>query len=110
MSDKGKNTINIMELVSLLRSKNVGPMYFGFDIMFKDNKGYELAKKYITKELIASLYSIPIDRVINVIPYDPGKGIKVTICRPTVSGDPDDTDIYGAQQHVPLMSIELPEE
>lgn len=73
-------------------------------------EGYELGKKYITKEVIATLYGIQTDKVIDVIPYDPGMRIKVTICRPAISGDPGDMDIYVAQQHVPLMSIQLPGE
>lgn len=105
-----KKTVNILELVSILRSKNAGPLYFGFDIMFKDRKGYELGKKYITKEMIANLYHVPIDQVLDLIPYEPGLGIKVTIIRPAISGDPEDTDIYGAQQHVPLCAMELPME
>jgi len=109
-ADKKKKTVNILELVSLLRSKNAGPLYLGFDLMFKDQKGYELGKKYITKQMIADLYRLPVDRVVDLIPYDPGRGIKVTISRSAISGDPEDTDVYGSQQHVPLMNIELPRE
>jgi hypothetical protein len=32
----------------------------------------------------------------------------VTIRRPIGSGDITDRDVYGCQQHVPLMSIEVP--
>lgn len=109
-ANKKKKTVNILELVSLLRSKNAGPLYLGFDLMFKDQKGYELGKKYITKQMIADLYRLPVDRVVDLIPYDPGRGIKVTISRSAISGDPEDTDVYGSQQHVPLMGIELPRE
>ena len=105
-----KETVNIMNLVSLLRSKNAGPVYFGFDIIFKDKKSYDLGKKYINKSMIAELYSIPLERVISIIPYDPGRGIKITILRQYVSGEPGDNDVFGAQQHVPLMSIEIPQE
>ena len=35
-ADQKKETVNILELVSLLRSKNAGPLYLGFDLMFKD--------------------------------------------------------------------------
>ncbi len=110
--DQGKKgkTVKILDLVSLLRSKNAGPLYLGFDIMFKDPKGYALGKKYITKKMIADLYQIPQERVADLIPYDPGLGIKVTIRRKAISGDPEDFDIYGSQQHVPLMGIELPAE
>lgn len=107
---QAKKKINIMELVSILRSKNAGPVYFGLDLIFKDQKGYALGKKYITKEMIAGLYNIPVEEVVVFVAYDPGMGIKATIRRPTISSDPGDTDILGAQQHVPLMSIDLPEE
>ena len=103
-------TVNILELVSLLRSKNAGPLYLGFDLMFKDEKGYVLGKKYITKKMIADLYRLPVERVVDLIPYDPGRGIKITISRSAISGDPEDSDVYGSQQHVPLMGIELPRE
>jgi len=109
-ADKKQKTVNILELVSILRSKNAGPLYLGFDLMFKDQKGYELGKKYITKKMIAALYRLPVERVVDLIPYDPGRGIKVTISRSAISGDPEDTDVYGSQQHVPLMGIELPRE
>ena len=105
-----KKTVNITELVKILRSKNAGPLYFGMDLIFKDMQGYEKAKKFITKEIIADLYKIPVDRVVDLIPYDPGMGIKITIIRPAISGEPEDTDIYGCQQHVPLMGLELPAE
>ncbi len=107
---KKTKTINIQDLVSILRSKNAGPLYLGFDLIFKDEKGYQLGKKYITKEMIAELYQIPTDRVADLIPYDPGRGIKITLVRPAISGDPEDMDVYGSQQHVPLLRMEIPSE
>src|SRR5688572_9771662 len=95
--------IAIREIVSILRSKNAGPMFLGFDIMFKDQRGYDLGKKQITRELISVLYGIPLQQGLEVIPYDPGRGIKVTIPRPFVSGEPEDADVYGCQQHVPML-------
>lgn len=107
---KAPRTVNIRELVTLLRSKNAGPAYFGFDLIFKDEGSYQLGRKHITRELIARLYGVPPGQVADVIPYDPGLGIKVTIQRPAMSGAPEDTDVYGAQQHVPLLAMELPVE
>jgi hypothetical protein len=37
-------------------------------------------------------------------------GIKITISRHTINSDPRDNDILGAQQHAPLIGIELPQE
>ncbi len=102
--------INIRDLVSILRSKNAGPLYLGFDLIFKDERGYQLGKKHITKQMIAGLYDIPVERVADLIPYDPGRGIKITLVRSAISGDPEDMDVYGSQQHVPLLRMEIPTE
>jgi hypothetical protein len=60
--------------------------------------------------MIADLYHLPVERLADLIPYDPWRGIKVTISRSAISGDPEDTDVYGSQHHVPLMGNELPRE
>ena len=108
MSIEMKKTVKILELVKVLRSKNAGIAYFGFDLIFNDEEEYELGKKYITKKMIAKLYNMPVEKVVGVIPYDPAIGIKVVIERPYLSGDHFDTDTYGCSQGVPLLSIELP--
>ena len=35
-------------------------------------------------------------------------GIKITYLRKTASGTVGDRDVYGAQQHAPLMTIDIP--
>ena len=40
--------------------------------------------------------------------YDPAMAFKVTIKRPIDSGSIGETDVYGAQQHAPLMDVEIP--
>jgi uncharacterized protein DUF4387 len=42
-----------------------------------------------------------------VLPYPPALAIKIVMPRRIVSGDPGDSDVYGAQQHRPLLGIEL---
>ncbi|MGZ9039111.1 MAG: DUF4387 family protein, partial [Burkholderiales bacterium] len=39
---------------------------------------------------------------------DAANAIKITIPRPIVSGDVNDTDVYGGQQHGPLVDVEVP--
>ncbi len=39
--------------------------------------------------------------------FDQANGIKVTIPRKISSGSSCDTDVYGAQQHMPLMNITI---
>jgi len=47
--------VSIIDLASVIRSKNAGPFELTFDIIFKDKETYEKVKKtkVITKELIA---------------------------------------------------------
>ena len=41
-------------------------------------------------------------------PYPAGNAFKATIPRRIPSGDVGDTDIYGAQQHAPLLDVDIP--
>ncbi|SJZ68691.1 DUF4387 domain-containing protein [Selenihalanaerobacter shriftii] len=103
-------TKNIRELVDVIRSKNAGPYELTFDFIFKSFEIYEEVKSsgVINEELIAELYDIKLEDVISVINYDPAKAIKATIVRPFSSGAIGETDVYGAQQHAPLLKIEIP--
>jgi hypothetical protein len=104
--------INITELAEVIRSKNCGPYELTFDIVFKDRESYDLAlaSGVFTAELFARLYGLAVDRVLKVVYFDEARAIKATIVRPVVSGDVGETDVYGAQQHAPLLSIEVPTE
>lgn len=103
-------TKKITELAAVIRSKNAGPFQLTFDLLFKDEEIYQKVKESgaINTELIAKLYQISVDQVISVISYDPARAIKATIVRPRSSGALGETDVYGAQQHAPLLGIEIP--
>ncbi|ACL70290.1 DUF4387 domain-containing protein [Halothermothrix orenii] len=97
----------ITQLVNVIRSKNAGPYELTFDLIFKDEESYNRVRneKIINKGLISNLYKIPEDDVISIINFDPARAIKITIKRPVVAGSPGDRDVYGAQQHAPLLTI-----
>jgi len=40
-------------------------------------------------------------------PYPVALAVKIVMDRPVVSGDIGDCDVYGAQQHAPLLDLEL---
>ena len=42
-----------------------------------------------------------------MINYDAANAIKITIPRPIISGDIDDSDVYGGQQHAPLVNLDV---
>ena len=100
----------LLDLAKVIRSKNAGPFEVTFDIMFDDAANYERVKKsgVINAARIADIYRVRLDDVLVCRPYDPAVAFKITIRRPVGSGDIQDRDVYGCQQHVPLMSIEVP--
>ena len=98
----------LVELAKVLRSKNAGPLYFTFDIMFDEQQVYERVKKSgaLNKKLISRLYHTE-EENISVIDYPAAWSIKITLPRRIISGSIGDTDIYGAQQHAPLLDVEI---
>lgn len=99
----------LTDIASVIRSKNSGPYELTLDIIFNDYAGYEAVKKagLINEKLICDLYGITPDKVIKIVHFEPAKAIKATIVRPLCSGDLGETDVYGAQQHAPLLSLEF---
>jgi hypothetical protein len=102
-------TCKLTEVASVIRSKNAGPYELTLDIIFKDRETYEevVAQKAINAQLISRLYHITESDILELIAFDPASAIKITIRRPRVAGDVGETDVYGAQQHAPLLGIVL---
>ena len=105
-------TKRLSELTRTIRSTNAGPEKITVDILFKDQETYEFVKKHkvFSKQMVANVYGIQEERICNVVEFDPAFGIKFTMYRETPSGNPGDTDIFGCQQYVPLLDIEVPVE
>ena len=99
----------LMDVASVIRSKNSGPYELTFDIIFKDFETYNRAKEaqFISKSSFAPLYNIPEQNIISLVYFDPAKAVKITIVRPIASGALGETDVYGAQQHAPLMQYDF---
>lgn len=99
----------LTDLTDIIRSKNSGPYELTFDIMFKSFEAFEAVVKsgQINDQLVCGLFNITKDQIINIIAFKPAKAIKITIKRPICSGDLGETDVYGAQQHAPLLNLEL---
>jgi hypothetical protein len=105
MSERQK--VPLVSLAQFVRSKNAGPFRLTLDIVFRQKHDYELVRDsgVISPEAIAGLYGIDVDDITDFVTFDPGKAIKITMKRRVSSGAPGDTDVYGAQQHAPLLSI-----
>ncbi len=100
----------LYDLAEVLRSKNAGPLLVTFDVILPDAATYRrvVESEVLTPELIARLYDLPAGDV-QIMTFEAANAIKITIPRkgPT-SGAPGDRDVYGAQQHVPLIDIRIP--
>ena len=100
--------MRLTDIARVIRSKNAGPTVLTLDLLFNDEAGFELARasKSLTPDAIAKLYSQPAGK-IQVLAYPPALAIKIVMPRRIVSGDPGDSDVYGAQQHGPMLGLEL---
>jgi len=99
----------LCELAKLVRAKNAGPFTLTFDIVFADAATYTQVKQsgVINRELFARLYRVPVDDVV-FFEHDRALAFKASIPRPAASGDLDDSDVFGGQQHGPLVDLEIP--
>lgn len=100
--------MKLCDVAKVMRSKNAGPLKLTLDLMFEDEATYQKAVQAptLSPAAIAPLYGLDKEQV-EVIPYRPALAIKVVMDRTTVSGSPGDRDVYGAQQHAPLLETEI---
>ena len=100
--------MKLQDVAQVVRSKNAGPRRFTLDIIFRDDADYRRAVQSgaVTPGKIAPLYGVAADTV-TVINYPLGRAIKVVVPRKIMAGDPGDRDVYGAQQHTPLLELDI---
>ncbi|MCQ2401658.1 MAG: DUF4387 domain-containing protein [Lachnospiraceae bacterium] len=99
----------LVDVAAIIRSKNSGPFELTMDVIFTDKDNYEkfLKGKYMNSHKISELYKIPLKDVVDIVEFPGALAVKATIIRPLPSGALGERDVYGAQQHVPLMMMEL---
>lgn len=98
----------LIEYTKILRSKNAGPLFITFDLIFNSVEDMKYVAERLTKEDVAGAYGVDVNK-IDIISYEVVNSIKITFPRKEISGSLADTDIYGCQQHVPLANIVLKE-
>ena len=96
------------ELAKLIRSKNAGPFWITFDIMFATDTDFKrvVSAKVLTKSWIAQTYQVEEDSVI-FVEITAASAIKFSFPRPLIQGDLGETDMYSGQQYAPLLNIEI---
>ena len=103
-------TRKLGELAQFVRSKNAKPFRLTFDVIFDDPAAYQRVKaaRVLTRARIAELYGVTDDEIVSLHEFDAGLAIKFTLRRRIPQGAPGDTDVYGCQQHAPLLDVEVP--
>ncbi len=99
----------IREIAKVCKSKNAGPFEITIDVVFDNAEMFERVKAtgVISPDLFARLYNVPADQIL-FTPYDAAFAFKATFPRLIPAGDFGDTDVYGCQQHAPLLTVEIP--
>lgn len=101
----------LYDIAKVIRSKNAGPFSITLDIIFATEHEYLCVKQHelISKQSISQIYGIPEASITELVYFDQAWGIKVTYDRTVSSGTIGDRDVYGAQQHAPLMMMQVDE-
>lgn len=97
------------DFATVLRSKNAGPFLLTFDVLFAGDEEFERVRQSgcLTRDTVAAAYGVSPNEIIDFAYYDFARAVKFSMRRPVPSGAPADSDVYGAQQHVPLAEIEV---
>lgn len=104
--------MRLRDLVTSLSSKNAGNFHITYDIGFPDEATYLRVRDghAVDARSVASAFGMAEKDVVSVIAFDPGWVIKVNVRRQRASGDPGETDVFGAQQYAPLLDLEIPDQ
>ena len=89
------------DVAKLIRSKNAGPFWLTLDVMFDDPVVYRAVRD---QQVVSVDVGRPNEAILQ---YDRALAIKVSMPRPTSSGSPLDSDVFGGQQYAPLLDLEV---
>jgi hypothetical protein len=99
----------IKDIAKVCKSKNAGPFDLTIDLVFDDDATFERVRAtgVLGPALFARLYNVAEADVL-FTPYPAGRAFKATLPRLVPAGEIGDTDVYGAQQHAPLLDVDIP--
>jgi hypothetical protein len=99
----------IRDVATVCKSKNAGPFDLTIDVVFETDEQFRRVRDsgVLCAALFARLYGVQPSEVL-FTPYPPGRAFKATLPRLVPAGAIGDTDVYGAQQHAPLLDVEVP--
>ena len=99
----------IKDVAKVCKSKNAGPFELTIDVVFDSSDVFQRVKAtgVLCPALFARLYNVSEQHVL-FTPYDAAFAFKATFPRLVPAGDFGETDVYGCQQHAPLLDVALP--
>jgi hypothetical protein len=100
----------LLDMATIIRSKDVGINRQTFDIFFTSAENYEAAlqSNLFSRESIAKILDLPLARIIGTFFVDACNAIKISVERPNIFGSVDERDIFGTQQQSVLEELNIP--
>ena len=100
----------ILDMASVIRSKDAGVNRLTFDIFFTSAENYEAAlnSNLFTRENIAGVLGLPVGKIVGTFFVDACNAIKISVERPNISASIDERDVFGAQQQSVLEEMDIP--
>jgi uncharacterized protein DUF4387/acyclic terpene utilization AtuA family protein len=100
----------LLDMAVVIRSKDAGINRLTFDIIFTSGENYEAAlhSNIFTKDSVAKILNVPVNRVVGTFFVDSCNAIKISIDRPNISASTDERDVFGAQQQAALERLQIP--
>lgn len=100
----------ILDMASVIRSKDAGVNRLTFDIFFTSAENYEAAlnSNLFTRENIAGVLGLPVGKIVGTFFVDACNAIKLSVERPNISASIDERDVFGTQQQSVLEEMNIP--
>ena len=98
----------LKDCVQMIRSKNAGPFWLTIDLFCGSQDAYQrlAVSEKLQAESIAQVYQIQADSV-RMFRLPDLNTIKISFPRKRVQGCPEDADLHGGQQYIPLLDLEV---
>jgi hypothetical protein len=98
--------MRIGDVATVCRTKNAGAFLLTVDLVFDNREHYSLVADGLSAGQIAALYHVP-TKTVRIFYWEELHAIKITLPRWISAGRPGDRDIYGCQQHAPVLTLEI---
>jgi Domain of unknown function (DUF4387) len=97
----------IRDLAQISKSKNAGPFALTIDVVFADPAVFDKVKHTrvlgpVCPALRGASRGCAVHGLRRTLAF------RATLPRLVPAGDIGDTDVYGAQQHAPLLDVDIP--